>query len=178
MKAALRAGASRDRLSYRGLRALSALDASVAETTGWTRYQIEGDVAGEATVHVVDRGGIASGIASRTENNPTLRGGKHRSAFEKEIMVGRGSDGRTVIYIPEVKDNQTTGLVLLHCRFHDRLPTPIIRAVLQGYRGRYGALKDAVTESHPSFRDDILSSIDVIELLTQPVYVLAEHWQA
>ena len=178
VKAALRAGASRDRLSYRGLRALSALDASVAETTGWTRYQIEGDVAGEATVHVVDRGGIASGIASRTENNPTLRGGKHRSAFEKEIMVGRGSDGRTVIYIPEVKDNQTTGLVLLHCRFHDRLPTPIIRAVLQGYRGRYGALKDAVTESHPSFRDDILSSIDVIELLTQPVYVLAEHWQA
>ena len=47
---------------------------------------------------------------------------------------------------------------------------------MQGYRGRYGALKDAVTESHPSFRDDILSTIDVVELLTRPVYVLAEHW--
>jgi glucosamine--fructose-6-phosphate aminotransferase (isomerizing) len=47
---------------------------------------------------------------------------------------------------------------------------------MQGYRGRYGALKDAVTESQPSFRDDILATLDVVELLTHPVYVLAEHW--
>ena len=175
-KAALAAGTPRDRLSYRGLRTLAALDASVAEITGWTRYRIEGDVTQDATIQVIDRGGIASGIASRTDSDPSLRGGKHRAAFEKEITVGVGSDGRSVIHVPEVKDNQTTGLTLLHCRFHDQLPTPAIRAVLQGYRGRYGALKDAVTESHPSFRDDILATIDVVELLTRPVYVLAEHW--
>ena len=175
-RAALSAGTPRDRLSYQGLRTLAALDASVAEITGWTRYRIEGDVTEDATIQVIDRGGIASGIASRTDSDPTLRGGKHRAAFEKEIMVGVGSDGRSVIHVPEVKDNQTTGLTLLHCRFHDQLPTPTIRAVMQGYRGRYGALKDAVTESHPSFRDDILATIDVVELLTRPVYVLAEHW--
>ena len=83
---------------------------------------------------------------------------------------------RDSIHIPEVKDNQTTGLTLLHCRFHERLPTTTIRAVMHGYRGRYGALKDAVTESEPSFRDDILATLDVVELLTRPVYVLAEHW--
>ena len=47
---------------------------------------------------------------------------------------------------------------------------------MQGYRGRYGALKDAVTESRPTFRDDILATLDVVELLTRPVYSLAEHW--
>ena len=52
----------------------------------------------------------------------------------------------------------------------------IPRAIMQGYRGRYGALKDAVTESQPSFRDDILATLDVVQLLTLPVYVLAEHW--
>ncbi len=175
-KVALEAGTPRDRLSYRELRTLAALDASVMEVTGWTRYRIEGDVTEDATIQVVDRGGIASGIASRTDTNPILRGGKHRAAFEKEIMVGVGSDGRNVIHIPEVKDNQTTGLTLLHCRFHDHLPTSSMRAVLQGYRGRYGALEDAVTESHPSFRDDILSTINVVDLLTRPVYVLAEYW--
>ena len=175
-KATLGAGTPRDRLSYRELRTLAALDPAVTEIIGWTRYRIEGDVEHDATIQVVDRGGIATGITSRTDDNPTLRGGKHRAAFEREIMVGVGSDGRSVIHIPEVKDNQTTGLTLLHCRFHERLPTTTIRAVMQGYRGRYGALKDAVTESRPTFRDDILASLDVVELLTQPVYSLAEHW--
>ncbi len=175
-KATLDAGTPRDRLSYRELRTLAALDPAVTEITGWTRYRIEGDVEQDATIQVVDRAGIATGIASRTDTNPTLKGGKHRAAFEREIMVGVGSDGRSVIHIPEVKDNQTTGLTLLHCRFHERLPTATIRAVMQGYRGRYGALKDAVTESQPSFRDDILATLDVVELLTRPVYVLAEHW--
>ena len=175
-KATLGAGTPRDRLSYRELRTLAALDPAVMEITGWTRYRIEGEVEHDATVQVVDRGGIATGITSRTDANPTLRGGKHRAAFEREIMVGVGSDGRSVIHIPEVKDNQTTGLTLLHCRFHERLPTTTIRAVMQGYRGRYGALKDAVTESRPTFRDDILATLDVVELLTRPVYSLAEHW--
>ena len=175
-QATINAGTPRDRLSYRELRTLAALDPAVTEIIGWTRYRIEGDVEHDATIQVVDRGGIATGITSRTDDNPTLRGGKHRAAFEREIMVGVGSDGRSVIHIPEVKDNQTTGLTLLHCRFHERLPTTTIRAVMQGYRGRYGALKDAVTESRPTFRDDILASLDVVELLTQPVYSLAEHW--
>ena len=175
-QATINAGTPRDRLSYRALRTLAALDPAVTEITGWTRYRIEGDVEHDATIQVVDRGGIATGITSRTDANPTLRGGKHRAAFEREIMVGVGSDGRSVVHIPEVKDNQTTGLTLLHCRFHERLPTTTIRAVMQGYRGRYGALKDAVTESRPTFRDDILATLDVVELLTRPVYSLAEHW--
>ena len=178
--AALEAGAPRDRLSYASLRTLAALDLAVAEVTGWSRYRIEGDVASasspEVTIWLTDRGGTALGIESRTVANPQLRGSKHRAAYEREVTVARGSDGRMVLHIPETKDGTATGLTLLHCRFVPRLRAPAMRAVLMGYRGRYGALADAVTESLPWFRDDLLGGVDVFDLLTRPVYVLAEHW--
>ncbi|MGY9072172.1 MAG: SIS domain-containing protein [Acidimicrobiales bacterium] len=179
VREAMEAGAARDRLSYRALRTLVALDAAAVEVTGFTRYRIEGDVEGEgeARIQVIDRGGIARHLSSRTDSNPTLRGTKHRAAFEREVTVGKGrADGRTIINIPEVKDGRTVGLTLLHVTFHERLPAMTMRAVMQGYRGRYGALKDAVTETEPSFRDDLLGNLDVVSLLTDPVYVLAEHW--
>ena len=178
--AALEAGAPRDRLSYAALRTLAALDLAVAEVTGWSRYRIEGEVASasspEITIWLTDRGGTALGVESRTVTNPQLRGSKHRAAYEREVTVARGSDGRTVLHIPETKDGTTTGLTLLHCRFVERLRAPAMRAVLMGYRGRYGALADAVTETLPWFRDDLLGTLDVFDLLTRPVYVLAEHW--
>ena len=178
--AALDAGAPRDRLSYTALRTLAALDPAVAEVTGWSRYRIEGEVASasspEVTIWQTDRGGAALGIESRTVANPQLRGSKHRAAYEREVTVARGSDGRTVLHIPETKDGMATGLTLLHCRFVERLRAPAMRAVLMGYRGRYGALADAVTETLPWFRDDMLGALDVFDLLTRPVYVLAEHW--
>ncbi len=178
--AALEAGAPRDRLSYAALRTLAALDPAVAEVTGWSRYRIEGQVASasnpEITIWLTDRGGTALGIESRTATNPQLRGSKHRAAYEREVTVARGRDGRTVLHIPETKDGTTTGLTLLHCRFVERLRAPAMRAVLMGYRGRYGALADAVTETLPWFRDDLLGTLDVFDLLTRPVYVLAEHW--
>ena len=178
--AALDAGAPRDQLSYGALRALAALDPAVAEVAGWSRYRIEGDVGSasspEVTIWLTDRGGTALGIESRTAANPQLRGSKHRAAYEREVTVARGSDGRMVLHIPETKDGTTTGLTLLHCRFTERLSAPAMRSVMMGYRGRYGALADAVTETLPWFRDDLLGTIDVFDLLTRPVYVLAEHW--
>ena len=178
--ATLEAGAPRDQLSYTALRTLAAIDPAVAEVTGWSRYRIEGDVSSasspEVTIWLTDRGGTALGIESRTVANPQLRGSKHRAAFEREVTVARGSDGRTVLHIPETKDGSTTGLTLLHCRFVERLAAPAMRSVLMGYRGRYGALADAVTETLPWFRDDLLGTLDVFDLLTRPVYVLAEHW--
>jgi hypothetical protein len=52
-----------------------------------------------------------------------------------------------------------------------------MRAVLQGYQGRYGALRDAVTETEPTFDDAVLGTQPVVDLLTEPVYVLAERWR-
>jgi glutamine---fructose-6-phosphate transaminase (isomerizing) len=169
----LTTGAPRDSLTYRSLRTLVALDATVDAVHGWTRYNITGD-----TIHVIDRGGIARDIPSRTDTYPVLRGTKHRAASEREVTVARGADGRTLILVPEVKGNQTTGLTLLHVQFRDRLPGDAARRVLEGYRDRYRAIADQVTETEPVMRDDVLGTIDLVELLTDPVVALANHWRS
>ena len=180
VKEVLDAGAARDSLSYRALRTLVGLDRAVAEVNGYTRYRIEGDPHGDrATVHVVDRGGVATEIRSRTDDDPTLRGIKHRVATEREVTVARGGvDGRTLVIVPEVKGNQAIGITLLHVRYHDRLASEAARSVLEGYRDRYGALRDAVLETQPNFDDSVLGETDVVELLTVPVHVMAERWRS
>jgi glutamine---fructose-6-phosphate transaminase (isomerizing) len=180
VRAVLAAGAPRDGLSYRSLRTLVDLDPAVLEVAGYTRYAIEGDVDDDrATLHVVDKGGVARDLVSRTETDPRLRGAKHRVATQREVTAVRGrSDGRTLVIVPEVKHNQTVGLTLLHVQFADHLPPTTMRAVLQGYQGRYGALKDAVTETEPVFDDEVLAQVPVVDLLTEPVYVLADRWRA
>src|SRR5690606_8375740 len=120
----LLAGAARDRLSYKAMRTLAGLDPAVEEVVGYTRYRIDGDPdQPDATITVVDRGGIARELPLRTERNPLLRGTKHRVATEREVTVAVGrSDGRHLVLIPEVKGNQCTGITLLHVRFADVLP--------------------------------------------------------
>ena len=151
-----------------------ALDAAVDSVVGWTRYAIDGD-----SITVVDRGGIARNIRSRTEANPVLRGTKRHVAFEREVTVVRGrADARTLVIVPEVKGNQTTGLTLLHVRFHERLAPDAARRVLEGYRDRYHAIADQVTETEPVMRDDVLGRIPLVDLLTEPVVRLADEWRA
>ena len=61
VRAVLAAAPILDRLSYRPLRTLAALDPAVAEVTGYTRYRVDGEVGDKATIHVVDQGGRQSG---------------------------------------------------------------------------------------------------------------------
>lgn len=178
--ATLAAGAARDRLSYRTLRSLAGLDPVVAEVTGFTRYLIEGlDLPGDAaTITVVDQGGAAR-FPSRTERDPRLRGTKRTVAVERELFVSRGrNDGRTVVHVPEVKDNETVGLTLLHVRFAEDVPVPAIRGALQGYRNRWNALRDAVTETEPTFREDLVGEVPTADLLVLPIGELADRWRA
>ena len=127
----------------------------------------------DATIHVVDS---TAGFPSQTATDPTLRGTKHRVATQREVTVARGRDGRTLVFVPEVKGNETVGLTLLHAEFVDRVAPDVARGVLQGYQSRYGALKDAVTESVPAFDDAVLGRFDLFELLTEPVYLTASRW--
>jgi glucosamine--fructose-6-phosphate aminotransferase (isomerizing) len=175
---ALATGAGRDRIGYKALRTLAELDPAAA-VQGYSRYSVEGDVAGgTATIHRIDSGGIARDLPSRTDTDPTLRGTKRRAAFEREVTVSRSShDGRTTVIIPETKDNQVTGITLLQVELVDRLPAATAREVLTGYRNRYHALVDAVTEQQPSFDDAVLGEVPFVDLLVEPVHVLAAHWQ-
>ena len=177
--AVLDAGAARDRLTYTTLRTLADVSPAIDAVVGYTRYRIEGHVEDGATITVVDRAGIARDLPLRTEANPVLRGTKHQVASDQLVLVGKGrSDGRTIVIVPEVKDGDTTGITLLHVRFVDHLSASVARSVLSGYRRRLAALRDAVTETEPTFRDDLLAEIPVTDLLTEPVSVLADRWRS
>jgi glucosamine--fructose-6-phosphate aminotransferase (isomerizing) len=174
------AGAPRDRLTYRVLRTLADVSPAVVEVRGFTRYRIENPQAagGPATITVVDRGGIARDLSSRTERSPELRGTKHRVANEREILVAKGRrDARPIVIVPEVKDGESIGITLLHVRFAPGLPEATARGVLQGYRNRYAVLRDAVLETEPTFREDVLATVPVEDLLTEPINQLADRWR-
>jgi glucosamine--fructose-6-phosphate aminotransferase (isomerizing) len=176
----LAAGAPRDRLTYRVLRTLADVSPAVVEVRGFTRYRIENPQAagGPATITVVDRGGIARDLSSRTERSPELRGTKHRVANEREILVAKGRrDARPIVIVPEVKDGESIGITLLHVRFAPSLPEATARGVLQGYRNRYAVLRDAVLETEPTFREDVLATVPVEDLLTEPINQLADRWR-
>jgi len=179
VQAVLTAGAARDRLAYRTLKVLADLDPAVAAVTGYIRYSIEGDPTGEhASIAVVDRGGLAREVPSRVDHDPRLQGTKRRVAAEREVLVARGRrDGRPVIIVPEVKGGQTTGLTLMHVRFHERLTAPVARSVLVGYDHRYDRLVDWVTETEGTFRDDRLAEVTTLDLLTLPISEVADHWR-
>jgi glutamine---fructose-6-phosphate transaminase (isomerizing) len=180
----LEAGAPRDQLSYGVLRTLAAISPAIDEVVGHTRYRIEPAVTsgapGAATITVVSRDGIARDLPSRVDRpgGAELRGTKHRVANEREVLVAQGrSDGRPIVLLPEVKDGQTTGITLLHVRFAERLDAATLRSVLQGYRDRYAVLHDAVRETEPTFREDVLVTIPVAGLLTEPISQLADRWR-
>jgi hypothetical protein len=127
-------------------------------------------------VAIVDRGGVSVGIPSRTDRDPALRGTKHRVAVERVVLVTRGAhDGRTIVLVPEVKDREAVGLTLLHVVLRDRLSPEVVRGVLQGYDNRYGAVRDAVCETEPDLRDDLLAELPIVDLLTEPVQTIADR---
>jgi glutamine---fructose-6-phosphate transaminase (isomerizing) len=179
VQAVLAAGAARDALVYRTLKVLADLDPAVADVVGSIRYAVEGDPTGDmASITVVDRSGLAREVSSRVDTDPRLRGTKRRVAAEREVLVAQGrSDGRPVILVPEVKGGHTTGITLLHVRFHERLTAAQARSVLMGYDRRYDRLVDWVTETEGVFREDRLAEVATLDLLTLPISEVADHWR-
>lgn len=180
VKQVVAAGAERDRLTYRTMRTLAALDEAVEDVVGYTRYAIEGDMNDvEVAARVLDQGGVAEGLTSRVEAEGRLTGTKHRAAVERMVTVGRGQrDGRSVVIVPEMQDQHVTGITLLHVHFKKNLSAETARAVLIGYRNRYSALVDAVTETETYFDDSGLETSSMLNLLVEPVWVLAQKWRS
>ena len=179
VQAVVGAGASRDRLTYRTLKVLADLDTAVAGVTGFTRYRVEGGSSDDATITIVDRGGLSKDLKSRVDGTANLVGTKHRVARDQEVFVTRGrADGRTVILVPEVKSGETTGITLLHVTFHPTLDAASMKSVLKGYDDRYNRLVDWVKETENEFRDDLLADLSVADALIAPISEAAERWRA
>ena len=45
----------------------------------------------------------------------------------------------------------------------------------QGYDNRYSAVRDAVCETEPELRDDLLAALPVDDLLIEPVLAIADR---
>ncbi len=176
----LEKGIERDTLQYPVIRTLLALDEMVASITGHTRYEIQGDVSsGEANLVIIEQVGSAKDLKSRISDNPKLRGTKSLTAREQVVWITQGkSDMRNVILIPEVKRTKTTGITLLHIDLQDELEISLQarKRILEGYKQRLFALRDAVTEQKDSFDETILEKVSIMELLTKPVVDLAEQY--
>jgi glutamine---fructose-6-phosphate transaminase (isomerizing) len=179
VREALSAGVARERLTYSNLQAMAALDAAIESVTGVTRYSIEGSIEdGSALIEVIDRSGVSLSLRSRTGANPVLRGTKRRVAAERKLLVAAGrADGRTIVLIPETKGAEVTGITLMHVQFRERMDATAARTMLQRYRDRYAVLRDAVTETEPTFREDLLADTPVLDLLISPISELADHWR-
>lgn len=177
IEALLDAGAPRERISYKALQGLAALDAAVQQVTGATRYAIQGS-GDEPRLEVISQTGSAAGIKSRVEQDPRLRGTKHLVASEREILIAQGrADGRSVLLVPEVQAGRSTGLTLLHLEMQERLAPGAMAQVLKGYRQRLAALRDLVLETEAGFDEAPLAEATPLELLTIPVHVLADRWR-
>jgi len=175
VRAVLDAGAPKERVAYRDMRVLQALDPAVEEILGFTRYGIEGITNG-ATVHVIGQGGISKGMRSRTETNKALRGTKNTVALERRVLVAVGrNDHRPIILVPESANGVCTGLVLLHTRFRDALAPDVVRSVLSGYRDRFTNIRDALVETETEFSDELLQQLPILTMLTEPVLVIADQ---
>jgi glucosamine--fructose-6-phosphate aminotransferase (isomerizing) len=171
-------GVERTLLPYSVLKALVALDPAVEAVTGHTRYRLEGDAQG-MTVAVVDQGGVAAGLPSRTERDARLRGTKRQVATEREVLASIGrSDGRPFVIVPEIEGGRTIGLTLLHVDFAESLPLRQTEHILRGYRGRLALLESLVTETESAFEVERLANFSLTSLLTDPVEELAKRWVA
>ncbi|MGE0143680.1 MAG: SIS domain-containing protein [Planctomycetota bacterium] len=173
----LASGAARDSIAWNDLRTLAALGPAVSRVLGYSRYAIEGEEP-DVRVRQIAAGGVARQMHSRTMDDPRLRGTKHQVARERRLLVAKGArDGRSVVLVPEITDSRCSGITLLHVELRDTLDPTDARSVLAAYRNRYSRLADAVLETEPAFRDEVLGAIPILRLLVDPVEELAADWR-
>ena len=107
-----------------------------------------------------------------------LRGTKHRVALDGKVLITRGrSDGRLVVFVPEVKDAQPVGITLMHVQLVDDITADALRAVLQAYENRFVAIRDAVLETESTFDEERLLTLPLDDLLVKPPVILADGWR-
>jgi hypothetical protein len=82
--------------------------------------------------------------------------------------------------VASVANRQWSAPVTTDSRAPERLKSALpatLRGVLGGYRNRYAALSDAVTETEPTFDEALLAQMPVVDLLCEPINALADRWR-
>ena len=96
------------------------------------------------------------------ENARRAREGLYRQLILEAAERSFAEKGFDDARIEEIAAESGLSLGTLYSVFAGK--PDVMRAVLQGYQGRYGALKDAVTETEPTFDDAQLVFRDFVSL--------------
>ena len=188
LRGAARAGGARGRRRPRQPHLPRAAHARRPRSRGRARSRASPATASRATSRATTPRSTSStaaasprDIPSRTDTDPRLRGTKHRVGARARGH-GRARAPRRPHARHRARGEGQPGRRGSRCctsRFADRLARrrrP--RRSSQGYRDRYAALKDPVTETEPDVRRRACSPTStVVDLLTEPVSVLADHWR-
>ena len=169
--------ASARRLSYRALRTLVALDPAVVAGRGLDplpgRRRRRRRTTPRSTWSTAAASPVDIALAHR--RRPLLRGTKHRVADEREVTVTRGRrDQRTVIDRARGQGQPDRGPDAAPGCARETTSRPTSPAcAVRATRARYGALRGAVTETEArrSTTRCLVRRSDVVDLLTEPVYV-------
>ncbi|MHC4471409.1 MAG: SIS domain-containing protein [Planctomycetota bacterium] len=152
---------------------------AVRETTGVTRYAVEGlppdGVPDQGTqIRVTDRVGAAASIESRAEGGAALKGTKRSVVRARNAYVGVGAkDGRKIAIVPIVDHHfHVTALVLLHLTFRQGMSVEEKRRALGE---RYDEVVNGVTEADVAWSDDLLEPVSPEDVVTKPPDRLAEQ---
>jgi len=176
--AMLAAGLDRNSLQLPVLRVIRAHSRLVEQVTGVTRYRVRGADAGP-TIEVVQKTGVAAGLASRADQPTPLVGSKRRVADLRMPRLLRGRlDSRVVLVIPEQDAGEVSHLALVHVRLRDYCSADELVAAMNSVGDRMADIVAAVTETRPSFVADRLQAVPTEDVLLAPVEALAEQLAA
>ena len=161
VQAVLAAGAPRDRLSYKTLRTLADLDPGRRRGHRLDPLRDRRRSGGRRGARRRSSTAAASRSTSpRAPSGPACCAAPStRVAVERQVFVTRGrEDGRTDRH--RARDEGRPGHRRSRCctsASRTTWPWPAARGALQGYRNRWSALRDAVLETEPTFREDLLA---------------------
>ncbi len=166
-------------LTYKNILLLRRMQPALAAVRGYTVYGIdnldaEGNPDEKTTVAVRKKGGVALGMASRTETSSPLMGTKRTIVSTGHVYIGRGkSDGASIAVLPLLGENNfVAGLLLIHVDYNECLSVKEKKEVM-GYR--YNDILNLVNEYNVVWNDQYLEKIQISDLLSESVEDLARR---
>jgi glucosamine--fructose-6-phosphate aminotransferase (isomerizing) len=142
----------------------------ISQVKGSFLYRVHGlDLLGypgeQATIKLLRKQGILEELHSRVETDIRLKGTKRIIVIEKNVYIGMGEDGRSIVIIPILSHgsdgpSHIEHLLLLNISFKNNIQLPV---KIKALGKKYEKIKDFVRETM-EWDDDYLQLIETKEL--------------
>ncbi|MEN6469579.1 MAG: SIS domain-containing protein [Smithella sp.] len=164
-------------MTYRNILTISRIQPAIATLRGYTVYDINhldalGNPAGDTTIVIRKKDGVAAKMKSRADQPTELMGTKRTIVSTGHVYIGKGkSDGAPIVVVPLLGDNNFVNhLFLIHMEYNETLPSSKKKDVL-GYR--YNDICNLINEYNLAWQDEYLDAFSLESLFSEPVEVIA-----